>query len=120
MFRRAEGGDRGAVHEMLAPDVVWEPETMWALAGVYRGPEGVKQFFREWVEAFEDYRAESGEFIDAGENVIVAVRHRARGRASGVEVDMPSFQVWTLRDGKVVRYRGFSDREAAVDAVRSE
>jgi ketosteroid isomerase-like protein len=116
MFRRAEQGDRTAVYELLDEDVVWE-SSLSLPAGVYRGPEGVRRFFRDWIEAFEDYRAESTEFIDAGEDVIVAVRHRARGRSSGVEVEMPSFQVWTLRDGKIVRYRGFSAREEALEAV---
>jgi uncharacterized protein len=114
---RAAQGDRAAIYDVLDPHVVWEPSAETPVAGLYRGPEGVRQFFREWVEAFEDYRGEPKEFIDAGEHVIVAVRHRARGKSSGVDVDMPSFQVWTLRDGKVVRYRGFSSREEAVEAA---
>ena len=57
------------------------------------------------------------EFIDAGANVVVAVRHVAKGKASGVDVDMQTFQVWTVRDGKVIRYRSFDDRQTALAAV---
>jgi hypothetical protein len=117
MFRRAERGDRTAVYAMLDHDVVWEAAMAPGVTGVYRGREEVRQFFRDWVEAFNDYRAESTEFIDAGEHVIVAVRHRGRGKSSGVEVDMPSFQVWSLRAGKVIRYRAFGSRGEALEAV---
>jgi hypothetical protein len=32
---------------------------------VYKGHEGVRQFFREWLSSFEDYWARPQEFIDA-------------------------------------------------------
>ena len=49
-------------------------------------------------------------FEPAGDNVAVVVRYRARGRESGVEVDGRESALWTLRDGKVVRYACSTDR----------
>jgi ketosteroid isomerase-like protein len=69
------------------------------------------------VDAFEDYWAEATEFVDAGQHVVVGVRHRGRGKASGIEVDMPQFQVYTLRDGRIIRYRGFRTRAEALGAA---
>jgi len=41
-----------------------------------------------------------------------------RGRASGVDVEHLIFQVWTLRDGRIVRAAMFCDEEAALEAAR--
>jgi ketosteroid isomerase-like protein len=82
-----------------------------------RGHDGVRTWLRSWYEAFEDVRYEVEELIDAGEQVVVVVGQRARGRASGVDVLMSLFGVWTLRDGKVVRVVWFQDREEALEAA---
>jgi hypothetical protein len=47
----------------------------------------------------------------------VTAHHFARGKSSGVEVDMRNWQIFTLRGGRVVRYRLFSTREQALEAA---
>jgi hypothetical protein len=48
------------------------------------------------------------ELIDAGEDVVVVVSARARGRASGAKVEgFTGAGVWTIRDGKIIRVFGF-------------
>ena len=47
-------------------------------------------------------------------------RLRARGRASGMDLDVPMGFVWTLRDGKVVRARTFSEQADALRAAGLE
>lgn len=89
----------------------YDPEVEWDMTrstipdmGVYRGREGVREFFREFREPFEAYWAHAEEFMDAGDRVIVRVRQGGRGQGSGVDIEMPSYwQVYTLRDGKAVR-----------------
>jgi hypothetical protein len=45
------------------------------------------------------------------------VRFSGRGKRSGLEIDMPAWQVWTLRDGKVVGWRIFRTKRQALDAA---
>jgi ketosteroid isomerase-like protein len=49
--------------------------------------------------------------------VIAVVTRRARGRASGVEVERPFALVWTLRGGKVARVVWFLSRAEALEAL---
>ena len=57
-------------------------------SGVYRGHDGLRRFFHEWHEAWEDIEYDFDDRIDAGdEQVIAVVRRRARGRSSGAEVE---------------------------------
>lgn len=84
---------------------------------VYRGHEGLRRFFREWHEAWENVEYDFEELVDAGDHVIAVVTRRARGRASGADVEWPLALVWTLRAGKVVRLAWFPTREDAAGAV---
>ncbi len=42
---------------------------------------------------------------------------RGRGRGSGVEVDARFYDVYTLRNGKIVRVDEFAEREDALEAA---
>jgi ketosteroid isomerase-like protein len=55
--------------------------------------------------------------IDAGENVIVVQHERSRSRDSDVYVERDLVQVWTLRDGLIVKYRTFETRDEALEAA---
>ena len=57
------------------------------------------------------------EFADTGDQVVVTVRFRARGRGSGIEVDARLYDVFTLRDGKIVRMDQFAERSEALEAL---
>jgi ketosteroid isomerase-like protein len=60
---------------------------------------------------------EPEEVIDAGDSVFVGLRQWGRGKGSGVPVEYRFFGVWTFRDGKVIRYKGFNERAEALEAV---
>src|SRR5919198_2896773 len=56
-------------------------------SGVHRGRDALPTVYREWRSAWEHYEENLEELIDAGENVISVLTGRARGRASGVELE---------------------------------
>lgn len=96
---------------ITSPDVAMEPDT-------YRGPEGVRRYFESFEEAMEDIRfLPEGEFLGAGDKVFVPFRLAARGKETGIEVEQPAFQVWTLRGGKALRVEVFGSREDALEAA---
>jgi ketosteroid isomerase-like protein len=69
------------------------------------------------LEAWEYFRPEPIEFIDAGERVVVEVRSPGPGRVSGIEIERVTTQVITLREGKVVRFETFAERQPALEAA---
>jgi ketosteroid isomerase-like protein len=89
--------------------------------GVYHGHDGLRSFFGAWHEAWESTEYDYDELIDAGgEHVISVVTRRARGRASGAEVELRVALVWTLREGKVIRVAWYPTREEALEAAGLE
>ncbi len=81
------------------------------------GPASVREFFRTWAGTFDDWAYEAEEIIDADPSVLVYMRQWGRGKGSGVPVENRFFQVWTFENGKVIRYRGFTDRAEALEAA---
>jgi ketosteroid isomerase-like protein len=85
--------------------------------GTRHGPEGFLRASEEVMEAFEDYRVEPEEFIDADDTVVVTVRISGRGRVSGAKQEMRVAHLWVLRHGKVVRGEVYRTTEEALEAT---
>ena len=118
-----ERHDLDGALSLYAPDVEWDMRETRVSPGlrVYTGPAGVREFMREFAfGAFEDYWAHAADIEDlGGEHVLVRVDHGGRGRGSGVPVASTHWQLYTMRDGKATRVRGFHSREQAQEAVLS-
>jgi ketosteroid isomerase-like protein len=85
--------------------------------GTYHGVEGVVEAFTKWLAPWDDYRVDLDELTDHGEDVLARTRHHMRGKASGIEVEKLIFQLWTLRDGSIVRVQMFYDETEALAAI---
>jgi uncharacterized protein len=108
-----------AFWDVLDDEVEWEvgvldiPDS----GGTWHGPAGVREFFRQWVTPFDDWGYGFGHAIDAGDSVVVRVHQWGRGKGSGVAVESEFWQVWTIRNGKVVRWRAYATEAEALEAV---
>jgi ketosteroid isomerase-like protein len=105
-------GDRAEAEAIFDPNVV-----MNVNEGSFHGLDAMRDDFEHWASAFEELEVSAEEFIDAGDRVLVTAYHRGRGRTSGVEVDGRFYEVYTLRDGKVVRVDEYVERADALEAV---
>ena len=86
--------------------------------GVLRGFEASLEALRQYWETFEDFHSEIDEVIHAdGEHVVADVRDSGRMRGSDSEISNRRFQVWTFREGKVVRLSVHTDRNRALEAA---
>ena len=113
-----ERGEWEPLYALYHPDIVWDASALRGpIAGVYHGHEGVRRYFGEWLESFEAHEARAETFIDAGDDVIVGLRLRGRGKTSGVEVDMARCNVYRIRDGLAVRVELFETKAEALGAV---
>jgi ketosteroid isomerase-like protein len=80
---------------------------------VVRGAEGLQKMLSDWLADFGSLEFHPQSYIDAGDNVIVWLRTTARGRKSGVPVEDVFAVIYTLRDGRVIRFRGYETLAAA-------
>jgi len=107
-------GDVSVVLELLDPDIEWHEPAPSPEQGSHCGRDSFEQFFRGWIESFEGFRVEPEEVVERGERLIAVVRQSGRGRASGVEVEARLAHVWTVEDGKAVRWEAVADADEAL------
>jgi hypothetical protein len=103
--------------EFLAEDFEYVNPPYAVHSGTKHGAEGWSAAHRNLSESFESWRHEPGEIVEAGDKVLVITTFHARGRGSSVDLDKYEPHVWTLRDGKVVRFEWFNDRDEAERAA---
>ena len=107
-------GDLSVVLELLDPDIQWREPAPSPEAGTHRGRDGFQRFLSGWLESFEDFRVEPERVVQRGDQLVVVVRQSGTGRSSGLRVDARLAHVWTVADGKAVRWEAVGDPEAAL------
>jgi ketosteroid isomerase-like protein len=110
-----------ALPELIAqtcdPEIEWYEDPQRADGRVYRGHAGVRESWEQWLDQWDEYGGEPERFVDCGDDVLVVAREHGRGARSGATVTGRLFAVFTIRDGKILRYREFYDETAALEAV---
>jgi ketosteroid isomerase-like protein len=105
-----------ALSAFLDPGIEWVPPPQSPLAvDSYRGFDGVRQYWGEFLSTWDEYGVEVLKFDEAGDQVAVVVR--IVGRTHGLEVDETRSSLLTIGDGKVVRVQGFADAYGASQAA---
>jgi ketosteroid isomerase-like protein len=106
---------RGAsAREWIDPDLEYVNPPNAVEPGTVRGRETLGR----WREAYEEFRIEPERIESAGdEEVVVLARVRTRGRGSGAVTETRQGYIWTVRDGKAVRFRWFRDPDEALAAA---
>jgi ketosteroid isomerase-like protein len=80
-------------------------------AGSY---DGFVEVMRDWLGAWErPITIQADEFVPAGDRILVLVRWSGRGKGSGAEIEAEGAHLWTFRDGLVVHYGVYRDRDEA-------
>jgi ketosteroid isomerase-like protein len=106
-------GDRAEAEAIFDPNFVMNPTE----EGLSYGLDAMQSKWERWTGAWDELEVTAEEFIDAGDRVLVTAYHRGRGRGSGLEVGTRFYELYTLRDGKVVRVDEFTDRPEALEAA---
>lgn len=112
-FRR---GDLSGILSRLAENVQWETafkREMIPSSGRWESRRGVEEFFGAMFAAEKVEQLEVREFIAGGDQVVVLGFNRMQTPLSGMIYENDWVMVWTLKDGKITRFREFSDRVPA-------
>jgi ketosteroid isomerase-like protein len=113
---------RAKLDDLLDPDVVIDLSTLGAglapgLREHYRGLDETWDFWRTWLESWDDYRFRVENLEARGHHVLWEIDVTAKGAATGIEVTTRLAQVFTLRDGKVQRFAILPNRTHALEAI---
>jgi ketosteroid isomerase-like protein len=110
-------GDLGVAASQLAPDAEIVTALSAVEGGSYRGREGLRHWWDDFSELFADMHLAARDFTVSGDLVMATTTVHARGRGSTVAAEQEFTHVFRLRDAKIVWFKSFIDRIAALEAV---
>jgi ketosteroid isomerase-like protein len=114
IYEARNRGDVDAVLAECAPDVTWRPHLATLGTQPIRGHDEVRAYMVSLREDWQSFRHEPEEFFDAGDQVVAFLQTYAKGRGSGVDVEVAVAHVLSFEDGKCLGYVSYHDREEAL------
>jgi len=122
VYENFKSGDIKAVLALLSEDIEWQlPEIENVpFAGKRRGQEQMGQFFASLVDTQEVQHFEPREFIAQGDKVVALGHYAWRVRFTGREFGGDFAHVFTLDNGRVIRFHEYMDTAAAAAAHRRD
>jgi ketosteroid isomerase-like protein len=114
----AEFNERGweALRDFAAPEIEFCEPPEQPGAGQFRGLDAVMTALGRWSETWDRQSTTPERVIDLGETMVVLTVDRLRGR-DGLEFEQHGGNVFTFRDGKIVRWAAFWKRQSALESV---
>ena len=118
LYALAEQGGE-AVWDLVPPGFVFDFSRRLIDPVVLRGRDQVRAFAERENEAWQGGHVgwEPQELIDAGDKVLAFIRVSGRGKASAVDVEAHTWNVWTFRNGEPVELTYFGEDRA--EALRA-
>ncbi|MBI1852020.1 MAG: nuclear transport factor 2 family protein [Planctomycetes bacterium] len=112
-------GDVAAALAVLAPDASWTEAEGFPYAGTYVGPDAIlKGVFMRLGTEWEGYAAVPHEFVAQRDTVVSLGTYSGKFKATGKKFSAPFAHVWTFRNGKVVRFRQYTDTAVVQRALK--
>ncbi len=113
-----KSGNIDGVLAILDEKVEWELPEMKNIpfSGKRTGRQNVGQFFSTLAELQEPQTFEPKEFVSDGDKVVSLGNYRWRVKSTNKTYECPFVHVFTLSNGKVIRFQEFTDTALAVNA----
>ncbi len=110
MYQAFAAGDIPAVLQSFDENIEWTEAEGFSYGGTYRGGEAIlDNVFMKLATEWTDFKAEPVEFLDAGERIVALGNYSGSYKATGKSMNAPFAHVWTLEDGKIVKFVQYTD-----------
>jgi ketosteroid isomerase-like protein len=120
LVERWNAGDVEGVLDLYADDAVIVTSPDWPEPATWRGGSEIRASIEDWRAVWQSSTAELERLEPLGEKVLALGAWTSRGRASGVDGQMPIAILFTVRDGKIALHEWFMDHDGAVAAARGD
>jgi len=114
-------GEIAPIINALTPDVDWQVQgdpKDFPTIGRWKGPDGVQTFFRVVAENMDVSEFSPQEFHATGDTVVALGRYHWKVRTTGKPAGGEWCHVFTFKNGKVSRFREYTNTASFVAAAR--
>jgi ketosteroid isomerase-like protein len=116
-YRAWARGDLPGPVELMDPEIEYVNPIRAVEPGTRRGLTAFSRAVERVFDSWETWQIEPEQFGAVRDQVAVVIRYRARVRGSRADVEARESALWTIREGKVVRYAWFHEPADALEAT---
>lgn len=112
-------GDGATIEALIDPDVVWIESDGIPYGGTFIGRDAVFEgVFGKIAEEWDGFTAQIFDIFEAdGDRVVVLGEDSGTFKATGKSMTAPAASIWTVTDGRIVRFVQYIDTLAVVEAT---
>jgi len=119
LYRAFATKDYPAFLALCQPDLVWIQNEGFPNGKTHHGPQAVvDDVFKTFNDSWADWKFTIEEYLDAGAAIIVIGRYEGAHRLTGKAFTARAAHVYDLREGKLTRFRQFTDTKVIWDAMK--
>lgn len=118
LYRCFREKDYPAFLAICQPELEWIQNKGFPGGAVHYGASNVVEaVFKSFNNEWRDWRFDIEEYIDAGDSIIVIGKYTGQHRTTDKALSAPAAHVYDLENGKVRRFRQFTDTKLIWDAM---
>ena len=119
LYQAFAQGDIPTVLQSFDEDIEWTEAEGFPYGGTYTGANDiVENVFMKLGGEWEGFSAVPDEILDAGDKIVALGHYSGTFNASGKSMRVPFAHVWTLRDGKIVKFVQYTDTLKVSEALQ--
>ncbi|MBE9041232.1 nuclear transport factor 2 family protein [Oscillatoriales cyanobacterium LEGE 11467] len=118
LYQAFENGEIDIILDILDPNVEWHESEKLPYGGTFVGRDAVLAgVFEKIGLEWENFEARVEEFLDAGDTIVALGFDRGTYKTTGKSMQAPTASVWTLKQGKVVKFVQYIDTIKVCEAT---
>jgi uncharacterized protein len=111
--------DAAAIRDIFHPDIEWIQNDGFPNGGRHVGAETVlNEVFPRFRTEWSEWRVTIDEYLDASPTVIALGHYHGTHKATGRSMKAAFAHLYDVRDGRIVRFRQYTDTLMVVRAMR--
>lgn len=119
LYRAFREKDYDSFLQICHPDLEWIQNVGFPRGSTKRGAQAVvDSVFKTFNNDWEAWKFEIEQYLDAGDTIVVIGTYSGVHRGTGKSMRSPAAHVYDVADGKVTRFRQFTDTKVIWDAMK--
>ena len=120
LYTAVAAGDIPTLLGALDSNVEWTEAEGIPYRGTYIGPDAVLHgVFARLGSEWDGFKVAPSDYIDGGDKIVTVGRYSGTYKATGKSFECDFAHLWTLRDGKVVKFHQYVDSALFQEALRA-
>src|SRR4051812_44030000 len=111
-------GDIPSVLGAFDENISWTEADGFPHGGTYIGANAIlENVFMNLGSEWEGFSAAPDEYVDGGDMVVALGNYTGKYLSSGKSINVPFAHVWSLKDGKIVKFVQYTDTLKVSEAL---